>query len=69
MTEPDFHRIISASLILWGVLGLVLAVTPSGLLTILTRGRVTMSGREAMVSRVLGILNAYGAFHLFWFGT
>ena len=68
MTESDFHRIVLALLLTWGALGTALLLTPSRALRLLTRGRVTVSGRAAAVARILGAVNAYGAFHIFWFG-
>ena len=68
MTAVDFHRIASGLLLVWGLLGIALLIAPSALLRLATRDRITLSTRGAVAIRILGIVNAYGAFHIFWFG-
>jgi hypothetical protein len=68
MNATEFQKIVSVTLILWCAIGLALVVFPSGILRVVTRGRLPLSTRTLWVVRILGIVNAFGALHIFWFG-
>jgi hypothetical protein len=65
MSPDDFRRIAAGAILVWGVLSLAFVVSPVRVVHWLTRGRVAMSVRTAWAFRILGVVNAYGAIHIY----
>ncbi len=68
MSQAEFAKIVNVVLVLWCVLGIVLAVVPGVVLRGLTLGRIPFSRRTAFIFRILGVINAIGALRFLYSG-
>jgi hypothetical protein len=68
MSPADFHKITSAMLVFWSVLGVAFAIFPKKLVRAATSSRVESPAKGILFFRVLGCINAFGVLQMLWFG-